>query len=459
MADHGGLAFDDLFAIDRRVRELASEVRASSLAVNAARDEHPFHKPSRNVLSTLASWKELDARRVSLADEGLKAGLLRWMHAFLLARVSQSRRLAVAQARLAHREDEANFDQAWSTLVLGSSDASRYESLPIVRARARSVHDAEDARDELVAEAGRRSINAVGRGARASHAHGQGAERAFENEADTIAKMLVLTEGATADALKAFRFDRDGVTTRPGPLAFLDGIVARDAREGWPSRHLHTWVADAYREFLRLRRPRSFAMPELVGASSFLRIGAAFGASLADAMVPAATPFAMAEEPLGFRRRVASVVFALGMASTPFQQKILGLSGHEVVDQVRRLRRCILQHARIAAVGAERRRLGLRAGSREALEFAENAFGAALTGPVAATMAASGDGFDFEVFLQGVVMASAARDALDEDWFRNPRAPEWFEEHVGSQFGPHPRLVDAPGTARLLARLLGDHYA
>ena len=93
------------------------------------------------------------------------------------------------------------------------------------------------------------------------------------------------------------------------------------------------------------------------------------------------------------------------------------------------------------------------------MEFAENAFGAALTGPVAATMAASGDGFDFEVFLQGVVMASAARDALDEDWFRNPRAPEWFEEHVGSQFGPHPRLVDAPGTVRMLARLLGDHYA
>jgi hypothetical protein len=222
---------------------------------------------------------------------------------------------------------------------------------------------------------------------------------------------------------------------------------------------LTAWVADTYREFLRNRRPRAFAMPRLVGAVSYLRIGSAFGSSLIDAMVPAGTPFALAEEPLAMRRRVAGVAFALAMVSAPFQSRVLGLSGHEVPEQLRRLRRAVLQHARIEAVRAERLRRGLRASSRDAAELAAHSFEGALTEPVAALLTARGDGFDFEVFLQGVRVASAARDALDEDWFRNPRAPEWFAEHLGSSIGPYPKLADAPGTVRLLARLLGDVYA
>ena len=147
------------------------------------------------------------------------------------------------------------------------------------------------------------------------------------------------------------------------------------------------------------------------------------------------------------------------MVSAPVQSRVLGLSGHEVPEQLRRLRRSVLQSARIEAARAERLRRGLRASSREAAELGAHLFEGALTEPVAALLMARGDGFDFEVFLQGVSLASAARDALDEDWFRNPRAPEWFSEHLGSAIGPYPKLADAPGAVRLLARLLGDVYA
>ena len=459
MGEVGAIGVDDLFALDRRVRELAGEVIAAAKAVDAGHDEHPFDKPSRNALSTLHTWRELHARPVSALDEPLKAGLLRWLHAFLLARVSQARRLALAEARRDHDDEGPSVATALRELVLGASDGARFAMIDVVHARSRSVCEAVDALEELVAEVGRRSVQLVGSGARATRAHGQGDARAFDHEGDAIARLLTLTEPSTGDALKQFRFDRDGVTRRPSTLAFFDGLLGRDANEGWPSRHLTTWVAETYREFLRNRRPRAIAMPTVVGAASYLRIVSAFGSSLVDAMVPAATPFAIAHDPLAMRRRVGGVTFALAMVSAPFQSRVLGLSGHEVPEQLRRLRRSVLQSARIEAARAERLRRGLRASSREAAELGAHLFEGALTEPVAALLMARGDGFDFEVFLQGVSLASAARDALDEDWFRNPRAPEWFSEHLGSAIGPYPKLADAPGAVRLLARLLGDVYA
>jgi len=185
----------------------------------------------------------------------------------------------------------------------------------------------------------------------------------------------------------------------------------------------------------------------------------AFGAEVARASVPSGTPFSLAHEPLGFRRRVAEVVFALAVVSEPFQRRVLGLSGAEASVQLRALRRAVLQHARVLAVSSEVRRLGLRFGGRDHLESAEVSLRGFVNPRASAALTARGDGFDFEVFLQGVVLATRARDALDEDWFRNPRAPEWFDEHLGALLGAYPRLADAPGAVRLLARLLGEHYA
>lgn len=455
-----GVALEDLFAIDRRVRAVAAELDASARAVARGEGETPFERPSRNELSTLATWRLIAARPVSALDEPLRAGLLRWMHAFLLARVSHARTLAHAEARLDRDDDAPGYAPSIALLALGLDDAARVEALEGVVRRVGPVLGELAGLEELVAEAGRRSVDLVGAGARATRAHGQGDARAFEGECEAAEAILTRSEGAIDEAWARFRFTRDGVTERPKTLAFLDGLLARDAREGWPSRHLEAWLAESFREFLRPgRRPRAVRIPLLAGATSHLRLVGAFGAEVVRAAVPSGTPFALAHEPLSFRTRVAAVVFSLAVVTEPFQRRALGLAGAEATVQLRALRRAVLQHARLLAVTSEVRRLGFRFGSREHLEFAESSFGGALDPRVAAALTARGDGFDLEVFLQGVVLAARAREALDEDWFRNPRAPEWFDEHLGALLGAYPRLDDAPGAVRVLARLLGDHYA
>jgi hypothetical protein len=454
------VALEDLFALDRRVRAVAAELEASAKAVARGEDETPFEKPSRNELSTLATWRSIAERPVSALDEPLRAGLLRWMHAFLLARVAHARELTFAEARLAHDDVTPPYAPSLGLLALGVDDAARMLALDHVSRRVAPVLAEQAGLDELVAEAGRRSVGLVGAGPRAARAHGQGEARAFEGEAEAAGEILARTEGALDEAWARFRFTRDGVTERPKTLAFFDGLLARDAREGWPSRHLEAWLAESFREFLRMgRRPRAVRAPHLAGATSHLRLVGAFGAEVARASVPNGTPFALAHEPLAFRTRVAAVVFALAVVTEPFQRRVLGLTGVEASVQLRALRRAVLQHARVLAVSSETRRLGLRFGSRDHLEFAEASLRGFVDPRAAAALTARGDGFDFEVLLQGVVLASRAREALDDDWFRNPRAPEWFDEHLGALLGPYPRLANAPDAVRLLARLLGEHYA
>lgn len=459
MADPHELAFDDLFAIDRRVRVLAGEVAAAERAVARGEDDHPFDKPSRQVLATLASWRELAARPVIGLDEPLKAGVLRWVHAFLLARVSHARRLDVAEQRLEAEPGGLGYARALRDLALGTIDGDRVTAQRTVAARRASVLRALDGRDELVAEAGRRSVGLVGDGARASRAHGQGEERRFDDELPCLEALRGVSDGALDDAAKRFRMDRDGVSVRPRNLAFFDGLLGRDAHEGWPARHLEAWLADSFRELLRVRRPASLAIPGIAGASSFVRLVGAFGAAWTEAAVPAGTPFALAYEPLAFRPRVARVAFALLVASDSFQRRALGLSGDELPAQLRALRRSLWQAVHVEVVRAELDRRGLRAGSREREELAEARFLGHLEAPVASAITAPGDGFALEVLLHGVNFATAARDALDEDWFRNPRAGAWLEEHLGALVGPYPRLVDAAAVPRKLRRLLGEHYA
>ena len=127
--------------------------------------------------------------------------------------------------------------------------------------------------------------------------------------------------------------------------------------------------------------------------------------------------------------------------------------------QLRALRRAVWQAVHVEAVRAEADALGLRAGSREREELVEARFLGRLEAPVAAALTASGDGFAFEVLLHGVNLATAARDALDDDWFRNPRVGAWLEEHFGAHVGPYAKLTDAAAVPRKLRRLLGEHYA
>ncbi len=449
-------AFDDLFALDRRVREVAREVEVATRAVREGGDEHPFHRVSRRELAMLAPAIHLRGRVVSKVDEPLRAGILRWMNAFLLARVSHGRRMHLAQCRRSAGDGAMSFEDAWKAYILAPSDAQRMAVRAVVHHGGHGVRVAIDSLDELVAEAGRRASEGATTGARQARALGQGEARNVAGEGAGAARVLAFSEASTGEAYGRFRYARDGVSKRDGNLAFFDGLLARDAREGWPSRHLHVWLSETYSEFVRSYAPRALAVPTLVGAMSFLRLAGTFGAAVADVMVPSATPFAMAHEPLGLRRRVAFVTFALGVATAPFQRRALGLSGYELDDQLRALRRSCMQYARIHAARSERLRLGLPSASREARDLAEAFFAGVLSAEVAAQLAAPGDGFEFEVLLQGAQLAADAREALDDDWFRNPRAPDWFAERLGSHIGPYPNLIDAPGAAGALARLLGE---
>ena len=72
--------------------------------------------------------------------------------------------------------------------------------------------------------------------------------------------------------------------------------LARDARDGWPSRLTQRWLDDAFKA-LAPRGVDAGPLPEPLGAASFLRAAAAWGFAWRTSGAPRSMPFALARDP------------------------------------------------------------------------------------------------------------------------------------------------------------------
>jgi hypothetical protein len=216
----------------------------------------------------------------------------------------------------------------------------------------------------------------------------------------------------------------------------LAGAVGRSFAHGWPAHLVPRWLEELFRatgldEGLRLALG---PLPAPLGASSFARALAAFGAAIADADGPGSAPFVLSRAPFDLRRARRAALFGGLVADPVFGARALGLGKGRARDQARGVARALLVSLRLDAV-----RVLLRGalidparGSRCEERTAE-ALGAPIPPSLAGAVPALGP--EDAARFAGALLAARDRRALidhfDEDWFANPRAARAIREEDG----------------------------
>src|SRR6185312_15862733 len=226
-------AFEDLASIDRDVARAAA-------ALAAGRSIDPWrHVAGQSAYEALAKLAP------SALDAPLRDGLRRWIYALLQARIAEpldeerreledeaSAKLVVPEPRL------VSWSEAWRGVVASESSVERAAWLdaPFVVDRAPLVAAAE--------------------------------------------QLLARTEDLAASLLREARAKQEFATDPPLASDAIAIAVARDAPEGWPARLQWRWVESLFGSYMRGVRVQPAPLPPALGASSFARACASFGAAL-----------------------------------------------------------------------------------------------------------------------------------------------------------------------------------
>jgi hypothetical protein len=233
--------------------------------------------------------------------------------------------------------------------------------------------------------------------------------------------------------------DLDGSTSWAATLALASG---RDAALGWPARLRARWLFDLFGAgpLTEGLRPSQGPLPAAVGATSFARALGAFGAALADADGPTATParpWSTTRAPFDARPHRRAALFASLAADPVFAISALGLGRGKARDQARVVARALLIGARLDAVRVLCRG-ALGAPASERADRFEEATAAALGAPIPGSLAGviPRIGPDAPARFVGTVLGIHDRrgliDRFDEDWFRSPHAARAIREEDAS---------------------------
>jgi len=243
-------------------------------------------------------------------------------------------------------------------------------------------------------------------------------------------------------------------------VRLVDRATARDAGEGWPVHLGPRWLQSTFERgalLAGLRLP-ALRFPPVLGAASFARGLAAFGAAVAQADRPRDLPFTVARSPDDTLTSRRAALFAGLVLEPSFHRRRLGLGRDRARAQVRVLARSALAWLRFAIVAWRAWELAATpGGAREAEEFAERWLEVDVPRGLGRVLPAARP--DAAGVLVGALLGARARERLregfDEDWFEHPRALEALrhEHHRPAT----ERLVDANGLdegAAALARWL-----
>ena len=433
----------DLQKLDRDIRAAAKAERTwrrdlrANVELAAGR---AWHEPVRyaTTRTTFASVMDLPEGDV------LRAPLLRWIHRLALSRIGERALVhAEAERQLPKLELEKPLQGTHSARdvvrrVLADREAVRAGGfLVALEARGPAVLAAERTSSEALTEISSRLgvtdpslVAAYPRDALAAEA-----ERFLSVTADL------------ADSL--FRPHED--------LAHLLGeLVARDVPGIWPSRAHARWLFEQFQstpllEGLVLDLGPT---PPPLGAASFARSLARFGAAYARAAAPARAPFVLTHDADDAHPLRRGALFASLVADASFLQKKLAFSREEAKKVGRALAKTLLADARLAATRTlVDLAMATPSGIRELVEDAVRvrvAEGLGCVLPRARSRAPER--------LLASFLAHADREDLcsvhDEDWFLNPRALFALRDRDAA-----PRLVPLAkeaieGAALRLARTL-----
>lgn len=434
--------------LDREIARASRRSRAANAALERgeAVDHDPLDDERR--VSSRDTFLDLAPRPLPVREPGQPvdhAALLRpsddhrialreWVFALTLDRVlwADAQRLAAARRAPAITIDRTDLGRLQLSprdllqLVLAEPDPRRRRLLAeVLEPGAFAVQDAARMYTERRAEAARRLPADLDR---------------LEIPIDPV-----VVEGAPmttrAVALTTIAEDTLRATAQLAPHAertwdeAVDAGVGRAQAEGWPSRLGSRWLeglfhATSLTEGLRLDLG---PLPRALGASSFARALAAFGAALADADGPRSLPFTMASAPFDLRRARRSALFGSLVADPVFGRRMLGLGRDAARDQARGVARALAVSVRFAASRALFRGLlslpeGARAGRFE--EITASALGAPIPPALAGVVPrlAPADATTFLGLLLGALDRRALVERFDEDWFRNPEAARAIRE-------------------------------
>ncbi len=411
-------SLDDLRFLDRdvaRADRAWRKWRRRLLSDPASHEEAPLDE-WRHVAGQ-STYRALVAMKPIAIEAPLRDALLRWVYALTQARIAQpleierAKEATKAEARVVIPKPHlTSWREAWRGVLTAATATERVSWLEAAAERAPAMASVERRLEERRREAAQRmgfdggDALLPGEAARSLVAGAQ----AFLRESNDLARDVL------SKARRRLELSED-------PPIGVDAIavaVAVDAPEGWPARLAWPWLERTFGHFARGLRVETVRLPEALGASSFARACAAFGAALRVAGASPSLPFALARDPQPLVAGRFAYVFGALPAEAAFQKRVLGNSARVADAQAKVLARTALLHARFQAA-----RTLLADDSRpdrfEALT--EEIYGAPLPRALAGAWPGR-PGADLAALLTSRPLAKELVDRFDDDWFANPRA-------------------------------------
>ncbi|HET7540807.1 MAG TPA: hypothetical protein VFK05_13080 [Polyangiaceae bacterium] len=276
----------------------------------------------------------------------------------------------------------------------------------------------------------------------------------FESASEAIAPAARAFLGSTRAAFETLRVRE--------PAELVSALLAESATEGWPAHLTRRTSLDLAGDpaLFHGLRVAPFAVPEALGAGSFLLALSQAGRALSDAASAARSPFVLNTDVFDLQRSTIGALLGAQPLSAAFATRRLGLAPSRVRDQQRVLARAVLAELRVAAFRVLLRELllgGKGQLQRELPELSDGALGFELPPSVAGVFIRVRPR-DNQRFA-GALLAASRHETLlqthDEDWFRNPRAIAELRAELNEPAAAPSAEALSAGTKCALTRLEG----
>jgi hypothetical protein len=437
-----------LFVLDQEVR---AAFRALTKARRDARaTDHGALDAPLGTRRRVSSKDTLD--ELADAKDPLVPALRTWVHSLTLTRVLWA--------------DRARVVGAWNAPSIRLEEPETEEVAPRTL-----VHRVLAEKEPGLAA---RWMEALTEGASpASHAARRYAERRAEAttllRAPEAARAEVPCEKsdvATELAEAVLRATDDLVRPADSLSATLRAGLATSADRGWPARLNARWLEELFHatELTHGLALDIGPLPRPLGAASFARALALFGAAFAEASLADGAPFVLARAPFDLRVARRASLFG-GLVTEPvFLGRALGLGRGFAEDQARETAAALVATLRLDALRVLLRGVLLAPERVRASRFEElsaRTLGAPLPPSFVGVLPVLGTGDVVRLF--GHVLAARDREVLvashDEDWFRSPHAAHTLRDEQATP-GPLTTTAEAlfegaAALSRALATALG----
>ena len=408
-------ALDDPFAIDRRLREVARARLSWRRALRqGAGEEHRFA-----AVGAFASAELVRELREASRSDPFAPELSRWAYHLHLEHathdlVAQRERALYAERRPITAPESGKFTlDEIRRFALADTKNARSGWFAALFANATAAGEFELRRWERRVEL----ANALG---------------------DASPDAASLPKGRVVELARVFLDQTRDAMAELGARTIANLVevtLARSTAASWPSRLTLRSLAELFDEAKWLEGVAldDVELPHVLGASSFLRGLALFGAALRTALASPTLPFAVAHDPSDLPGKTLGALFALVPLGESFALRKLGVSRARLRDHQRDLCRALLVGSRGLALRVLLRGPTLAGAETLRRAYPELVFetiGVELPASAAAVLFRShvSDPERFAALLLATDRARALRDAHDEDWYRNPRAVDELRE-------------------------------